>query len=560
MSLLFAVLLGLALPGLSHAAPPAPGAAPMAEVTTIPRGLGSPRSIAGVKAATAVAGTAVLGLGLWLERRGRGDARRRTRDAALAALGLLGLACWWNLGQFHYPGFAHRSDSFHYYLGAKYFPELGYTGLYACVAVADQQAGLRGPLLERPMRNLETNTLETTATALADPSRCTDRFTPQRWAAFRHDVDFLRATVNPRRWARFQQDHGYNATPAWGVLGRALTSTGPASAAQLALLRALDPALLALMWVCVVWAFGWRVASAAALFWGTNYLSPYGWTGGSILRQDWLVATVVGLCLLRRRRFAGGGALLTSAALLRLFPALVVAGVALGALGTMVAERRVALSPELRRFAVGGLAALLVWLPLSAVATGGLGSWADFAANSRVHLDTPLANHVGLRTVLSYDAAQRTELAREPLAADPMGRWKQARRARYAQRRWLHAALVLGFALLVARAAARRELWVAAALGVALLPVAAELTGYYWSVLLVLALLMERTPVMGFLVCGFAALSWAIAEHWHWTDQIHVWQSVAGVALAVLAVLVVTHARPRGLDAGAGSFTLQATP
>ncbi|MGH0029526.1 MAG: hypothetical protein ACQGVC_07030 [Myxococcota bacterium] len=498
-----------------------------------------PRQVGGVKAAVASMTTLLLALGWWWRRQGR-DPARPLRDALLGLLGLLGVLCWTNLGQWNYPGFGHPSDTFHYYLGAKYFPELGYTGLYACVAVADAQAGLAEP---RPLRDLADNVLTTSAAVLAAPERCTDRFDADRWAAFRHDVDFLRSRSPPERWLRFQQDHGYNATPAWGLLGGALARTGPASEAQLFWLRALDPLLLLLMGAGIAWAFGWRIACVAAVFFGTNYAAPYGWTGGSILRQDWLVASVLGLCALRRQHFAAGGALLALATLLRLFPGLVVAGVALAALGRMWRERRFAPTRAEWAFAAGGLATVALVVPLT-LWSGGARAWSEFAANSATHLSTPLANHAGLRTVLSYDPATRTELARDASLEDPMQPWKEGRTRRFAQYAWLHGALVLLFAARVAAAGAGQPLWVGGVLGVALVPVAAELTAYYWSLLLALAFASERHPVLAPGVAGLAASGWAVASLWHWTDQIHVWLSVLTIAFCVFVVrLVATGAR-----------------
>jgi hypothetical protein len=264
----------------------------------------TPRLVDAVKAGVAGPATGLLLIDLWLAGLERRRTAHRARAACLALLGAAGALCWWNLLQFNFPRFAHQGDTFHAYLGAKYFPELGYTHLYACTAVADWQAGLRGPRVERPMRNLETNQLETSAEILAQPSRCTSRFTPERWSAFAADVSWLRSQTLPRRWNRFQQDHGYNATPVWTLLARSLTQGGPADRVQIALLRLLDPLILLLMWSCVCWAFGWRIACVAAVYWGTNYAAPFGWTGGAILRQDWLACTVIGICLLRRRHSA----------------------------------------------------------------------------------------------------------------------------------------------------------------------------------------------------------------------------------------------------------------
>ena len=99
----------------------------------------TPLGILNIKAVIAVAATLLLAASWLMQRTGRGAVGRRPRNWLLAALGLFGALCWWNLGQFHFPGFPHVSEITHYYLGAKYFPELDYTRLYACVAVADQE-------------------------------------------------------------------------------------------------------------------------------------------------------------------------------------------------------------------------------------------------------------------------------------------------------------------------------------------------------------------------------------------------------------------------------------
>ncbi|HVN40403.1 MAG TPA: hypothetical protein VMW19_19745 [Myxococcota bacterium] len=491
------------------------------------------RTVGAAKVAVALATAALLLRGSWA---GPGAwPRAPVRDRLLAALGFAGLACWWNLFAFQFPGFAHPSETFHYYLGAKYFPELGYTRLYECVAAADAEA-LDPASLRRPMRDLATNELTTTDAVLADPSRCTARFETARWSEFRHDVDFLRGLVPPRRWNSFQQDHGYNATPAWTLVGHLVTNTGPASMAQLRLLWALDPLLLLALWGAALWGFGWRLAAVAAVYFGTNYLSPYNWTGGAILRQDWLAASVLGVALLRRDRPVAGGAWIAWATLLRVFPGCLLAAVALGAAWRMVRTRSLRLRPAEIRFATGAAIVLALGFAVSSAATGGPSRWLEFAERSRVQLATPLANHVGLVTALSYDSRSRSELARNSSLEDPMAPWKEARRERFAERRPLFASIAVAFGLLLARAAAGQPLWIGAALGAALVPVALELTGYYWSLLLILAFLGERRPAIGPALCLFGISGYAASELWHWTDEIHVVVSVVGVALSFLAV------------------------
>ena len=102
-----------------------------------------PRLVATLKTSIAEAGVVLLVWGAWLATHGQGQRFRRTRDALLAVLGVAAFAGYFNFGRFHSPNFVHYYDFFHNYVGAKFFPELGYTRLYACASVADVEDGLR---------------------------------------------------------------------------------------------------------------------------------------------------------------------------------------------------------------------------------------------------------------------------------------------------------------------------------------------------------------------------------------------------------------------------------
>src|SRR5689334_5822025 len=108
-----------------------------------------------IKAGLAVAGAIVL-LWYWLAddvpffRRGK-----RVRDTLLALLGITSCWCWWNFGHYHFEPMIHYHEMYHYYLGAKYAPELGFTRLYECTVVAEDEFAHLGPALERvPVRDL----------------------------------------------------------------------------------------------------------------------------------------------------------------------------------------------------------------------------------------------------------------------------------------------------------------------------------------------------------------------------------------------------------------------
>src|SRR4051812_34145109 len=158
------------------------------------------------KAIVAILATAILLWHYWSTRRGHAPTRRL--NAALALVGLLGGAGWWNYGAFHFSaGFIHYHEFFHYYLGSKYFSELGYTGLYECVAVAEVEAGRGAAVSRRWIRNLTTNELALGTPAVQDPSRCLDRFPDRaRWHLFTRDVEWFRQHVTAGKWAELTAD------------------------------------------------------------------------------------------------------------------------------------------------------------------------------------------------------------------------------------------------------------------------------------------------------------------------------------------------------------------
>lgn len=497
------------------------------------RGVLAPRRVESAKIAIAVGGLVLLGWGGYLSRAGRAGERRRLRDALLIGLGVAGFAAWWNFLQFHYPRFFHESDAYHYVVGAKYFPELGYSRLYACAVLADERAGLGEGLAKAHVRDLATNQVVEASQILSDPSQCTERFSDARWQAFQRDIAWFRNRHAPQQWRRVHLDHGYNATPAWTLLGWWLTNLDAPPEVAIARLVWLDPLLLLAMWACVAWAFGWRILCVAWISWGTIQTAAFAWTGGGILRQGWLATMVIGICLLRRQRPFGGGFLLAWAALLRVFPGLVLAGLGLQALLEIVRRRQLTLSLEHRRIALGALLAVAIALPSSAYIAGGVGVWRDFVQNSRTHLDTPLRNYLGLKTLLSYDHATRTVVSGDQRQPDRFAVWKQGRHSAFERRRPYYYALCLGFACLFVAAVRDQPAWVAATLGIGWIPFSVELTGYYYSLLLIYAFLCNRATVIGPALCAFSALSWLSVSLWHSYDESYTWTSLAALSLTV---------------------------
>ena len=450
-----------------------------------------------VKLLIAALATAALAWGALRRRRDRSPRNPRLERAVLVGLGLAAAMCWWNLFQYssktYDETYQNYWDVYHYYIGSKYFPEMGYTHLYQCTVVADQEDGFQRLDRGRRVRNLETNIEEEPK---YDLDECRHRFGDERWGAFKQDLVWFRSKVPPKIWAIMLMDYGYNPTPVWGTLGRALASTGSASDAQIAVLMAIDPILLVGMWIVVWRTFGWKAASIALIFWGTSFPVRSWWTAGAFLRQDWLFASVVGVCLLRREKSFAGGMALAYAALLRIFPVFLIVGVAVKAVWEM-ARTRTMLSAAHRRFALGVVTAAVVLVPISLLTTGHPNAWGEFVKNSRRHLETPVSNFMGVHTIARSVLPPDEVLAQLPSRKAEWQRERFSSRARAV----VGVALVAAFAVLVI-AVRREEDWVAAILGAALIPFAVELTGYYYALFAIFAFLALRREWIGVALCA----------------------------------------------------------
>jgi hypothetical protein len=474
---------------------------------------------------------------------------RRTCDALLALCGLFAFLSWWNIGHYHFDHYVHIWEHYHYYMGAKYGPELRYSRLYECTAAADLADGLRTQVKKRQMRDLAfANKLGTTEHIVTDPTLCTRHFTPERWNEFRKDIRFFRGRFSTTRWDESQTDHGYNGTPVWAIAGRLITDTGELNWQKIERIAVVDSALLVVMWLVALWAFGWRASCVALLWWGFNFPARFYWNGGSFLRYDWLVLLVIGICLLKKRFHFGAGVALTYATLLRVFPGFVVAALVLKALARIVRHRRLLISRAHLLFAAGCITAGAVLIPASSWATGGLDAWPQFVKNSEKHLKTALTNNMGLKTALGYDPATRASRMRDPNAADPFDEWKNAREYFYGTRQPILVALLLLFCVMLARAGDREPDWVAACLGAGMIALASELTCYYYGFLLTYGLLWERHKIPGILATLLAALTCWFYFLMGWNDD-HFGAMSLATSITVVLVTAWVGFRPEPVKA-----------
>ena len=305
-------------------------------------------------------------------------------------------------------------------------------------------------------------------------------------------------------------------------------------------LSLLDPLLLVAMWGAVLWAFGWRATCVALLWWGTNRLAHFDWVGGGLLRQDWLLLSILGICLVRRHHAFSGGLAFGYAALLRIFPALIIGALVLQVVATSLRSRRLALTRGQSRFALGCIVAFALLLPLSAVTSDGISSWPAFVTNVRAMTRATGGNLVGLMSVVSYEYANRTEAFTASGAADARERYLEAKRDAFQRRRPVFWVLLAIFLLLLSRAVRDESDWVTLALGIGLIPMGVFVANYYYGILLGFGLLWRRWgDGVGVVLCALSVTTHVIAWIWPAPTQ---WDTrFACHSLAtVIAVLGIT--------------------
>lgn len=491
-----------------------------------------------LKAVLAFLGAGLLLWGAVLKRDGKPERFRKVRDGLLLALGIVGFVGYFNWGGYHFPARIHYHEFFHYFIGAKYFPELGYTRIYECASLAEAEQGFRRRVELRTIRDLRRNEIVPAAYVLEDPERfkrgSSRPFTPERWEAFKHDTAFFRDRAGIVSWERMLQDHGYNPSPAWNMAGSVFSNLGPASDSFIGLLGWIDPLLLLVMFGFIVWAFGWRVAAIAALFFGTNEPALYFWTGGGFLRQDWLLWAVAGICFLKRGKPMLGGASLAVSTLLRVFPLGFFVAIGLRLLWILFRERR--LDRTGASIVIGAALATAILVPASSVVAGGASAWPEFLKNTKKHAGSPLTNYMGLRTIVGFRWETRQKKSYDPRSADPFHNFREARKNAFRGAFPIFLALVLGYLALLSWGLRREmEWWVLAAFGFGVITMSMELTCYYYSFLTVAAFLWEKRARIAIGLLLLSSLSHAIEFSTYYYDMRYLLESVAVVAFVLWA-------------------------
>jgi hypothetical protein len=433
---------------------------------------------------------------------------------------VLAFAAFHNLGTFRGGSFVHYGETFHYYLGSKYFKELGYYELYNAVIVADTEQGnaLAGLPFYTDLRSYKNIPRDT---ALRDAERITARFSKDRWDAFKADVSFFKqATDTPGSPGLMflLMDHGYNASPVSTFVLGLLTNL--VSVTQLGWLVCIDVLFVFVMMVFVFRTFGFEAGALFSIYFFVNILSGHEYLSGSLLRYDWLLYIVAAVCLLDAGRQASAAFFLTLSAMLRIFPAVLFYGVAVRICQQLKTTGR--FDKKSVQFILSAGATALALFVVPAVSVGSvLQPWKDFYAKTSLHDSGVYVNHLGLRGIVLFESSHLSlerfvEAYKSSDTNDIVRHWQDVKERELRQKRpvlLICSLLVLGcLAAIIWRSKASESqsiLW-----PLLLVYTTSYLSSYYYAFLCLFILLFFRraTSLRGFvplcllLVLNLAAL------------------------------------------------------
>jgi hypothetical protein len=312
----------------------------------------------------------------------------------------------------------HHSEMWQYYLGSKYYKEVGNTGLYDATVVALREQ--RIPLERHPdlrgVRDLQRvfRVMPEEEAVHRFYSEVHPKFSEERWSSFKKDVaDFFIAS---RGKLMLALDMGYNPPPPYSLLVGAVSHIIPITSTSLNVMASLDWILL----VVCAWAlwktFGPAPTLAFMLVFLTNPLSNWGWVGGAYLRNLELTFLTLAVCLISRHRLRATGFLLGLATAIRIFPL----AFFIGALAPFLRN----LTPRTNWFSVRpdrpsvnlilGFTTSFAGLVLASSLVYGAEQWTSFLGKIWLHSKILFTYHIGFDKIampLVQNAPQYFDLA-----------------------------------------------------------------------------------------------------------------------------------------------------
>jgi len=350
----------------------------------------------------------------------------------------------------------HNHEFYHYYVATKFFPEVGYSGLYDATVLADYEDDRASYDPDQGVRSLVTYEMGPRRASLTRAAAIRGRFSAERWAAFKSDIAFFRE-ADGILWTMGDslQDHGYNGSPlVTAVLGGLARQPILETPAYVRLAAWFDLALVVAAAVIAALTIGPAAGALFLFFWAANPLNDHAYIGWAYLRYLHVIALFVALAAYAKRRFVLSGAGFAVAALLRVFPGFFVAG--LLAQNLLSRDRRALLRRHAPLCASAAATALILVAATSLVRSPDGGNpWIDFFGKLELHSRRLSPNVLGLAVPFFYGEEHNVAAIQEARKEGRIANWTLEADKAFARHRGPYlavlAVLVLALAALLRR-------------------------------------------------------------------------------------------------------------
>jgi len=270
---------------------------------------------------------------------------------------------------------------FHYYLGAKYFSEIGNFNLYTCALEADDEAaGYWYQITEA--RDMETYRIVPRSSLPPCPHR---NFTTERWSEFSQDVEYFALHARPEYFAKLFTDKGFNPPPSWVAVAKPLAQAVPISKSWATDIVFNLDLIAVLIGVLIIWRshggiVPFLTAGLAIIYFGNS--AGIGW---NFLQYFWFPLVIVATVLWLRNKPGFSGAALGMAVGLQTFPLFFGLPIVVRGITEFLRHRNKAEWRPYFRFSGALLAVMLASFLLGSLAGRGVGAWGEWQRKISIH-------------------------------------------------------------------------------------------------------------------------------------------------------------------------------
>ena len=151
----------------------------------------------------------------------------------------------------------------------------------------------------------------------------------------------------------------------------------------------------------------------------------------------------------------------------------------------------------------------------------GPNSYTEFYQHTlHTHDNTPLTNHMGLKSIMAHTWEGRMRFGRNDNLDDPFQEWKQGRIDRNEAQKPIRWAIIGLIGIWMAWNLRRTKLlWVGTIMSVPLMMCTTELTCYYYSFFMIAAALIRQRPTFGPALLAVSGASQIVLHWFYWVDD-----------------------------------------